>query len=79
MVFLPSSIIHICFLPATEYEQPMRITYKYGGDKVLAGTRELLDSETYLMADEVHDDKAIVDFSDEDLTKALNFFFFFFF
>ena len=39
---------------------------------MLAGKRELLDSETHVMVvDEVYDDKATVDFSGEELTKAL--------
>ena len=57
MVLLPWSIIAKICLPAPEYEQQMRITYEYGGDKVLAGKREVLDSETHMMADEVNDER----------------------
>ena len=59
-------------LACPDYEQQMGIIFEFIGDKVLAGKRELLDSETHVMvADEVYDDKAAVDLSAEELTKAL--------
>ena len=38
---------------------------------MLAGRREHLDSQTHVIVIEVRDDKATVDLSDEELTKAL--------
>ena len=41
-----------------EYEQQMHVANEYGGDRVLARRRELLDSATQMMvADEFYDGK----------------------
>ena len=72
VVSLPFSNFVKLSLPVPEYEQQMGIIFEYGGNKVLAGKRELLDSETHVMvAVKFYDDKATVDLSGEEVTKAL--------
>ena len=71
MWLLPSSKIEKPFLPAPDYEQQIRITYAYGGDQVMAGRRELHDSDTHVMvADEVYNDRDTDDLLAAELTKA---------
>ena len=56
----------------SEYEQQMHITNQDGGDRVLAGRRELVDSATQmLVADEFHDGKRWVHLSEEALMQGL--------
>ena len=56
----------------SEYEQQMHITHQYGGDRVLASRRELVDSVTQMMvADEFYDGKPYVDLSEEEPLQGL--------
>ena len=56
----------------SEYEQQMRVTNQDGGDRVLAGRRELVDSATQMMvADEFLDGKPWIDLSEEELLQGL--------
>ena len=56
----------------SEYEQQMHITNQDGGDRVLTGRRELVDSATQIMvADEFDDGKPLVDLSEEELLQGL--------
>lgn len=72
MVLSPASTSAKFLLPAPEYEQQLRTTYENGGDRVLAGSRELPDSQTrVVLADGGYDSNATVDLSQNDLTGAL--------
>ena len=72
VVLLPPGISVNYLLPAIEYEQQVRISYKYGGNQVLVERCELVESKTQVVVtDEVYDDKATADISEEEITKAL--------
>ena len=56
----------------SEYEQQMHITNQDGGDRVLAGRRELVDSATQMMvADEFYDVNPWVNLSEVELLQGL--------
>ena len=55
----------------SDYEQQMHTTNQDGGDRVLASSRELVDSATQMMvADEFYDGKPLVDLFEEELTQG---------
>ena len=55
-----------------EYEQQMHVANEYGGDRVLARRRKLVDSATQMMvADEFYDGKPWIDLSEQELKKGL--------
>ena len=55
-----------------KYEQQMHVANEYGGDRVLARRRELVDSATQMMvADELYGGKPWTDLSEQELKKGL--------